>query len=84
MLSQLSFDELPAELKAADDAYGWRHVVVVLGSIYALLFAAYYCAARLNMPWMALVILPLLGAQIYKITILMHDSCHFTLLPAAR
>jgi fatty acid desaturase len=74
------YSDLPVAVKTPDEAYAWRHIVFIIGSIYLLLYAAYAVTAKLGMPWLILFLLPLLGAQIYKVTIIMHDACHFTLL----
>lgn len=62
-----------------DDFYGWRSVIIIFGSIYVLLFLAGAVAAHTDYPWLALLLLPFIGAQIYKMTIIMHDACHFSL-----
>ncbi len=72
--------EIPAELKTPSSAYAWSHVALVVVPLYALLFAGYWLAANTSYPWLALLTLPFLGAQIYKITIIMHDCCHGTML----
>ena len=71
--------ELPTDLKMPNEAYAWRHVIYILGSVYALLFISYLICAKTEHPWIVALFVPFLGAQIYKITIIMHDCCHYTL-----
>jgi fatty acid desaturase len=65
-------------LRKADDAYGWRHVSAIYVSIFALCALSFLTWRYLH-PALVLLIMPFLGAQIYKITIIMHDCCHSTL-----
>ena len=75
---------LPAGLTTPSAAYAWRHCVLIAGAMCALLVAASVCAAYSPYPWIAVLLLPLLGAQIYKITIIMHDCCHGTMFRGRR
>lgn len=70
--------EMRPEWARADDRYGWRHVAAVFGSLTGLMAAAPWLWLHVS-PAMVLVILPLLGASIYKLTIVMHDCSHFSL-----
>ncbi len=75
---------LPAGLRTPSTAYAWRHCVFIGGSVLALLVAAHLCAAHSPYPWIAVLLLLILGAQIYKITIVMHDCCHGTMFRGRR
>ena len=63
-----------------NEAFGWRAVVVLFGVLVG-------CVAAL--PWLValglvamLPVLPVIGAYVYKLTILMHECCHRTLFRA--
>ncbi len=72
---------VPREWYVPSDAFGWRAVVVLPGVLLA-------CVAAL--PWLvtwwgplAIVpVVPVIGAYVYKLTILMHECCHRTLFRA--
>ena len=72
---------VPREWYVPSDAFGWRAVAVLLGVLLA-------CVAAL--PWLvtwwgplAIVpVVPVIGAYVYKLTILMHECCHRTLFRA--
>jgi fatty acid desaturase len=81
-MSQANYSDLRTERAAPDEVYAWRHVIFILGSVYVLIFAAYLFASCTDYPWAIAVVIPFLGAQIYKITIIMHDCCHYTLFGA--
>ena len=72
----------PPGLTTPSAAYAWRHGVVIAGSVCALLVAAYLCAAHSPYPWIAVLLLPFLGTQIYKITIT-DPGCAPSLAPCA-
>ena len=69
---------VPREWYAPSDAYGWRAVVVLFGVLVGAVAVLPYLVDR----WGALAtapVLPLIGAYVYKLTILMHECCHRTL-----
>lgn len=70
--------EMRPEWSRPDEAYGWRHVGAVFGSIIGLIAAAPWLWLYVS-PLTVLIVLPLLGAGIYKLTIVMHDCSHFSL-----
>lgn len=79
MAPKSSFSQLPSELKTPDEAYAWWHIAKIILPLYALLLIAGVVAAGTAYPWLAFLTLPFIGAQIYKITIIMHDCCHGTM-----
>lgn len=71
------------ELYVPDDAFGWRAVTVLFGVLLACVVALPYLVDRFG----ALGILPaapVIGAYVYKLTILMHECCHRTLFRSRR
>jgi fatty acid desaturase len=75
--------DLPQEWRVRSDAYGWRSTARIGGMLAALVAAAPLTALYVS-PWALLGLAPLLGAQIYKMTILMHDCVHGTLFASRR
>jgi fatty acid desaturase len=71
--------DIPAEMKIPVDRYAWLAAAKIVAPIYLLLLAAYLLAAHTSYPALALIVLPFLGGQIHKITMIMHDCCHGTL-----
>jgi fatty acid desaturase len=71
--------DLPQEMSIPSDSYSWYHVAAIVFPIYLLLFVAFLIAVFTPYPALALLVLPLLGAQIYKIAIIMHDCGHGTM-----
>ncbi len=69
------------ELYVPDDAFGWRAVVVLCGVLLLLVAALPVLVDRVG-PLGIVVVLPLIGAYVYKLTILMHECCHRTLFRA--
>lgn len=65
-----------------DAAYGWRHTVVLFASLLAVVAAAPWLWLYVH-PLTVLLVIPALGAIIYKFTILMHELSHRTLFPSA-
>ena len=65
-------------LREPNDFYGWTNAIAVHTSTFALCFVAYLTWAYVS-PWAILLLAPFLGAQVYKITIVMHDCCHGSL-----
>ncbi|HTU99817.1 MAG TPA: fatty acid desaturase [Luteitalea sp.] len=69
---------VPKDWYVPADAFGWRAVAVLFGVLLA-------CVASL--PWLfdrfgvvgLIPVVPLIGAYVYKLTILMHECCHRTL-----
>src|SRR5687767_2474314 len=68
---------VPKEMYAPSTAWGIRGAVVILGSVVALV-AALPALAELGLWWAYLIVLPLLGAASYKVTILLHECGHRT------
>lgn len=71
--------DVPAEMKVPVDGYAWIAVAWIVVPIYLLLLLAYYLAAHTAYPALALIVLPFLGGQIHKITMIMHDCGHGTM-----
>lgn len=70
--------QVPRDWYAPNDAFGWRAVVVLFGVLLGAVAALPYLVDR----WGPLAIapaLPIIGAYVYKLTILMHECCHRTL-----
>lgn len=74
---------LPAELNRPSDSFGVRAILRVVGPMVLLLAVAPWLTIWLT-PWINLLIAVLLGAQIHKLTILMHDCSHNTLFSRRR
>lgn len=68
----------PREWYAPSDAYGWRAVVVLFGVLVGAVAALPYLVDRWG-PLAIAPVLPVIGAYVYKLTILMHECCHRTL-----
>ncbi len=75
--STARLEMLPA-WSVPDPRYAWLHVITVFGSLVLLMAAAPWLWFYVS-PFTVLVILPLLGASIYKLTIVLHDCSHFSL-----
>lgn len=75
--------ELPPVLRARSDVYGWRSTARILGTLSVLTVAAPVVTLYLS-PWVVVALAPLLGSQIYKVTILLHDCVHGTLFSSRR
>lgn len=72
---------VPRDWYVPSDAFGWRAVVVLFGVLLGCVAALPWLVDR----WGALAIapvLPVIGAYVYKLTILMHECCHRTLFRA--
>ena len=69
---------VPREWYVPSDAYGWRAVVVLFGVLLGCVAALPWLVDRWGLLAM-LPVLPVIGAYVYKITILMHECCHRTL-----
>ena len=69
---------VPREWYVPSDAFGWRAVVVLFGVLLACLAALPWLVSRRG-PFAVLPVLPVIGAYVYKLTILMHECCHRTL-----
>jgi fatty acid desaturase len=65
------------------DAYGWRSTARILGVLTVLIVAVPLTVSYVS-PWGLLMVGPLLGARIYKVTILLHDCVHGTLFAQRR
>ena len=74
---------VPREWFVPDDRYGWRAVVVLMGVVLGCVASLPWLLERWGVLAIAPVV-PVLGAYIYKLTILMHESCHRTLLRGRR
>jgi len=72
---------VPREWYVPDEAYGWRAVAVLFGVLLAGVAALPWLLERWGVVAM-LPVLPVVGAYVYKITILMHECCHRTLFRA--
>lgn len=59
--------------------WGAMNTIRVFGILTILLTVAPWVVSI--SPWMLIIWAPLLGAYIYKLTIVMHDCCHNTLFP---
>lgn len=69
---------VPREWYAPSDAWGWRAVVVLFGVLAACIAALPWIVGRWGV-LATLPVLPIVGAYVYKLTILMHECCHRTL-----
>ena len=72
---------VPRDWYVPSDAFGWRAVVVLFGVLLGALASLPWLVDRWGLLAMAPV-LPLIGAYVYKLTILMHECCHRTLFRA--
>ena len=64
-----------------NEAFGWRAVVVLFGVLIGCVAALPWLVDRWGVVAM-LPVLPVIGAYVYKLTILMHECCHRTLFRA--
>jgi len=69
---------VPREWYVPNDAYGWRAVAVLCGVLVGGIAALPWLVQRWGVVAM-LPVLPVIGAYVYKLTILMHECCHRTL-----
>jgi fatty acid desaturase len=69
---------VPREWYVPSDAFGWRAVTVLFGVLLACLAALPWLVSRWG-PLAVVPVLPVIGAYVYKLTILMHECCHRTL-----
>lgn len=76
-VAPVRLEMLPA-WSVPNEAYGWRHVIGVFGLLIGLIALAPWLWLYVS-PITILIVLPLVGAGIYKLTIVMHDCCHFSL-----
>ena len=74
---------VPREWYVPNEAFGWRAVVVLFGVLIGCVAALPWLIHRWGVVAM-LPVLPVIGAYVYKITILMHECCHRTLFRPAR
>ncbi|WP_396625776.1 fatty acid desaturase family protein [Luteitalea sp.] len=65
------------------DAFGWRGTAVLFGVLLAGVAALPWLVARWGVAGIVPV-LPVIGAYVYKLTILMHECCHRTLFRRKR
>ena len=75
--------DLPRLWRVRSDGYGWRSTGRIAGTLIALIAATPFIVLHVS-PWGLLVVAPLLGVQIYKATILLHDCVHGTLFASRR
>lgn len=74
---------VPRDWYEPSDAFGWRGVAVLFGVLLAGVASLPWLVERWGV--VALVpVLPLVGAYVYKLTILMHECCHRTLFRQRR
>ena len=73
----------PRDWYVPDDVYGWRAVVVLFGVLAGGVAALPWLVDRFGVMGMTPVV-PIVGAYVYKLTILMHECCHRTLFGARR
>lgn len=69
---------VPREWYAPSDEFGWRAVGVLLGVLLGCLAVLPWLVDRWG-PLAAAPMVPIIGAYVYKLTILMHECCHRTL-----
>ena len=69
---------VPREWYVPSDAYGWRAVGVLLGVLVGCVAALPWLVDRWG-PLAVAPVVPVIGAYVYKLTILMHECCHRTL-----
>ena len=74
---------LPEDLLAISNDYGIRAIARVVGLLFGILAITPWLTMWLS-PWICVLSAPLLGAQIYKLTIVMHDCGHNTLFTSRR
>ncbi|AMY11635.1 Fatty acid desaturase [Luteitalea pratensis] len=72
---------VPREWYVPNESFGWRAVVVLFGVLIGCVAALPWLVDRWGVVAM-LPVLPVIGAYVYKITILMHECCHRTLFRA--
>lgn len=74
---------VPREWYVPSNTFAWRAVAVLFGVLLASLAALPWLVARWGV--VAVVpVLPVIGAYVYKLTILMHECCHRTLFQSRR
>lgn len=69
---------VPREWYVASDAFGWRAVLALCGVLLACVAALPWLVDRFG-PLGIVPVVPVIGAYVYKLTILMHECCHRTL-----
>ena len=69
---------VPKDWYVPADAFGWRAVVVLFGVLLGCIAAMPWLLARIGVLGLVPVV-PVIGAYVYKLTILMHECCHRTL-----
>lgn len=72
---------VPREWYVPSDTFGWRAVVVLLGVLLACVAALPWLVTWWG-PFAIVPVVPVIGAYVYKLTILMHECCHRTLFRA--
>lgn len=72
----------PQHLSVPDARYGRRAVIRNLGGFVALLVLTPALAG--HSVWMLAVLAPAIGLMMYRMTVVMHDCAHETLLPSRR
>jgi fatty acid desaturase len=73
----------PRDWYVPDDRYGWRAVVVLFGVLVGGVAALPWLVDRFGVVGIVPVV-PIVGAYVYKLTILMHECCHRTLFRQRR
>src|SRR5580658_6694789 len=68
----------PPALPPRVNAHGWRATARICGGLAALVVLSPVVALEIS-PWALLLVAPVLGARIYKTTILLHDCVHGSL-----
>jgi fatty acid desaturase len=73
---------IPKRLLAPDPGYGWSAAARNLGGFVGLLVLTPALAG--HSAWALTIMVPAIGLMMYRMTVVMHDCAHETLLPSPR